>query len=241
MKKTIFYFSVSLMTVGFAGGMTPAHAAYLPPQPETDMQAQSTVILKQSLDILGSLLTQIENRLHQPDQPIMDKVELNQTLNSIQADLAGIHASLSDYNDLTAGRTPEINPQTAAAPPLVQHEIQQPTAVQPQTANPDSAPLPPTIVLSPRGSVNIPYADLEKTDYVPQPNVAAVSLSSNWNNLLWPSVSLIAVLALIFFLRIREKKEESSENPTSPSASEIIPLAAASSESTTMEEAPIIY
>jgi len=258
MKKTIFYFTVSLITVGFAGGITPAYAASAPSQAET--QAQSTAILKQSLDILENLLTKIESQLQQPGQLAVHKAELISTLGSIGANLAGIHAALANSNSAIAANIPQTSAQTATpAPILAKPEVQQPIAAQaPQTENMDGTVISPSVALSPRDLADIPLAAIEKsadaplavpenTDNVTDPSAASISVSSNWKNFLWPSVSLIAILALIFFLRMGEKEELHKAVPSSakiaaletrakPARAERAPI-----NMDSMDESPIIY
>lgn len=197
---------VSIITVGFAGGIAPAYAASLLQQQGADTRAQSTVILKQSLDILGNVLTQLENRLREPGQLITNKAELNSTLGAIHIYLTGIHTALANYNPSIATNAQPIQAVTPA--PLAMPETQQPVIVKtPQRGTADASPAPPPIVTtSPYGTVNIPLVSGEKAENVPNSDAASVGSFADQKNLVWPTLALVVVLALIFFLRMQEKK-----------------------------------
>lgn len=182
MKKPTFYFLVSLITLGFAGGITPAHAAPPPQQQGADTHAQSTIVLKQGLDILGNLLTQLESLISQSSQPIANKAELNSILGAIRINLIGVQVSLAQYNPAIAAYPP-----TTPVPLVTPKPQKSITAQQAPQIKIESEAAPPPIATT----------------------AASVGLSTDWKNFFWPSITLIAVLALIFFLRMREKKEES--------------------------------
>ncbi len=240
---------VSLMLLGFVGDITHAHAASPTPQKEVETRTRSMAILKQSLDILENLLAQIDNSLKQSFQPITYKEKLNSSLEAIRINLTGIHTALGNYSPSFAAQIP-VNDRGAVQP---SRDI--PTALQPNAVPPlqtervyGAGESPQFVVLSPGGSIDIPIPAGESIEHIlnpilnpnpiSNPNVASISLSTDWKNVLWPSISLIVILALLFFLRRREK-EESIEN-VSPS---VINTKPARSEETPigMEEAPIIY
>ena len=206
MKKPTFYFLVSLITFGFAGGITPAHAASTPQQQGADTHAQSTMVLKQGLDILGNLLTQLESivsKSNQSNQPIANQAEIYAALGALQINLIGVQTALANYSPAIAS----VPPAKAATPA-------------------------PIITASPYGSAYSPLAAPDKTENTASPNAASVGLSIDNKNLLWPAITLVAVLVLIFFLRMREKKESSETVIASTQDDE---------PQTYGEETPIIY
>ena len=206
MKKPILLFAVSLISLVFAAGAVPAHAAAvtISQTNETGISAQSTMILKQSLTILENLLRQLDAQVKAHE--VQNSANMSLTLATIHVRLLEIQISAraggipSLALRAPAEKTTMAQPAPASAP-----TPQQPLAVQiPKTT------IPAPIVLEiPLEEKLIETAASEiGADDVPASNAAAVGWFANRKNLLWPSITLIAVLALIFFFRMREKNEE---------------------------------
>ncbi len=203
MKKPIFYFVVSVITVGFALGISPAHASSSMVQP-SETEAQSMVILKQSLDILGNVLNQLDASL-KTGQP-QDTAQISVALAAIQTRLAGIQASLTD-----SGRSLARGPSAVPAPHTSAMSAgQKPLAAKSPSVMEETMPALPSSLDTEKMSG---IAALSHSASAAFPATAAATSIMTPKNILLSAIGILAILAAVFFFRAREK-DTPTETPT---------------------------
>ncbi len=217
MKKIMFgaisfvlFFALVLQSV-------PAHA-----QTASALTPQETAVLKQSLDILGTIVNSLQAQAGTTSPENREKILV--TLVSVKSSLVQINGTLAGLapHSQTVVKKIEVSQPTALkqapiAAPAPQASVQPPVAAVKPQANTKpfvSAGLQPSAETQ-----NIPVAETAPApaQNAPENNLASTGATLDPRNIWWPSLVIAALgLALFLYLQKRDAGKGNTPSETNP-------------------------
>ena len=199
--KRIFSVVVVIVTVvvGLGVRMNQIHAA-TSPSAEAVLGPEEAVVLKKTLDVLGSVLNEIQLNLNSNGNLVLVSNDLNVVLGGIGQSLTGINSNLEKQALAFVAGQPKAKSQ-----PLAQKspEIQSPLAAA-------ESKLSPTLVPLDKKETSISQSEpIIASPGETSKEVASVNAAFDPKNLLWPAVVAIVVVGTFIYFRMRGRKEVS--------------------------------
>lgn len=199
--KRILSLGVIALLFGITLGTPLSRAAEAGPQASLD--PQSAALLKQTLDVLGTMVAQMQLQVKNGNSSI-NPAAATAALNSIKASLTGINALLAARN-VALVQPAQIAAQPAPAAQSKSAEEMQ--LSQPIVASDETAEAAGESALAPAGNETQPQNQLATT---------ASGSQVDFRKLGW-LLPIVIVLGAVLFLRQRGKKEELAVEETPPS------------------------
>ena len=201
--KKIFVSAIGFITAfGMFAAALPAYAASATVSAPVTLTAQEITMLKQSLTILATIVSNLNARLAVEDGSMARSAEIKVTLQAIAADLSQINSiliALGPKSPATAMKPYQAPAKSAAPMPVSEGKLSPTVAEQvPQTSPVD---------MNMSGNAPAESAALPAPQTQNEQQVAAVSPLFTGRKILGIAIILLAVIGTIYFLRRQDTDE----------------------------------